>query len=208
MNKKIIKAMFANICAKDDMRPIMGGVHFEKERCYASDGKVLVIFKEGSEKLADKTINIDGGEIEGRYPNVDSVMPSKGNEGAPFQIDFVQLKNACAYHMKKLSSNQNDKVIINDVGFNIRNLFRLLATILTGSNPRKVTFFALDRGHAVKFTAEQLEGLIMPCNYEEADIDIEQEFGDIKTLSYENFINDYVFNSWKKETKTELAWAI
>ena len=57
-------------------------------------------------------------------------------------------------------------------------------------------------------TAEQLEGLIMPCNYEEADIDIEQEFGDIKTLSYENFINDYVFNSWKKETKTELAWAI
>ena len=54
MNKKIIKAMFANICAKDETRPIMGGVHFEKERCYATDGKLLVIFQEGSEKLADK----------------------------------------------------------------------------------------------------------------------------------------------------------
>lgn len=208
MNKKIIKAMFANICAKDDTRPIMGGVHFEKERCYATDGKLLVIFKEGSEKLADKTINLDGNEIEGRFPNVDGVMPSKGKEGNPLQIDFVQLKNACAYHMKKLSSNQNDKVIINEVGFNIRCLFRLLSTVLTVSSPRGITFHIIDRGHAVKFTADQMEGLIMPCHYEEGDIDIEQEFGDIKTLSYENFINDYVFNSWKKETKTELAWAV
>ncbi len=207
MNKKIIKAMFANICAKDEMRPIMCGVHFERERCYASDGHVLVIFKEGSEKLDGKTVNLEGQEIEGRYPNVDSVFPPKDNQGNPFVCDFVQLKNACAYHIKQLSSTQNDRVIINGVGLNVRTLHRLLCTITLLGNPNDIKFFITDPSRAVVIESEQMRSLIMPTLYQEGEIDFETDFGETKTFSYENFINDYVFNCWKKEPKKELEWA-
>ncbi len=207
MNKKIIKAMFANICAKDEMRPIMCGVHFERERCYASDGHVLVIFKEGSEKLDGKTVNLEGQEIEGRYPNVDSVFPPKDNQGNPFVCDFVQLKNACAYHIKQLSSTQNDRVIINGVGLNVRTLHRLLCTITLLGNPNDIKFFITDPSRAVVVESEQMRSLIMPTLYQEGEIDFETDFGETKTFSYENFINDYVFNCWKKEPKKELEWA-
>lgn len=207
MNKKIIKAMFANICSKEEMRPIMCGVHFERERCYASDGHVLVIFKEGSEKLDGKTVNLEGQEIEGRYPNVDSVFPPKDNQGNPFVCDFVQLKNACAYHIKQLSSTQNDRVIINGVGLNVRTLHRLLCTITLLGNPNDIKFFITDPSRAVVIESEQMRSLIMPTLYQEGEIDFETDFGETKTFSYENFINDYVFNCWKKEPKKELEWA-
>ena len=54
MEKKIVQALFANICAKDELRPIMNGVHFESERCYASDGHVLVFMKKESRSLTEK----------------------------------------------------------------------------------------------------------------------------------------------------------
>ena len=206
MNKKIIKAMFQNICSKDEMRPVMGGVHFERERCYASDGHVLVIYKEGSEKLDGKTLTVDGQEIEGRYPNVDSVFPAKGNEGNPFTCDFVQLKNACAYHLKQLSSTEHDRVVINGVGFNVRCLHRLLCTITLIGDPNHIKFFSKDASHAVVIESDQMRSLIMPSLYQEYEIDFETDFGETKTISYESFINNYVFNSWKKQPKDELAW--
>ena len=44
--------------------------------------------------------------------------------------------------------------------------------------------------------------------YNEKDIDAESEFNETCTVySYENFINDYVFNSWKDEVpKKVLSW--
>lgn len=207
MNKKVIKAMFVNICSKDEARPIMGGVHFERERCYASDGHVLVIFKEGSEKLDGQTVDLEGNEIQGRYPNVDSVFPPKDNQGNPFTCDFVQLKNACAYHLKQLSSTEHDRVIINEVGFNVRTLHRLLCTITLIGNPNNIKFFMIDRSRAVVIESDQMRSLIMPTLYQDGDIDFETDFGETRTYSYENFINDYVFNCWKKEPKKELEWA-
>jgi hypothetical protein len=207
MNKKVIKSMFQNICSKDEMRPIMGGVHFEKERCYASDGHILVIFKEGSAKLEGKTISLDGQEIEGRYPNVDSVMPSKENQGESFVVDFVQLKNACNYHIRQMSASEHDKVVINNVGLNIRTLHRLLCTLTVVGDPHNIKFFSIDKSHAVTVESDQMKGLIMPTLFEDGDIDYETEFGESKTFSYENFINDYVFNSWRKQPKVEMAWA-
>ena len=207
MNKKVIKALFANICAKDVNRPIMGGVHFEKERCYASDGHILVIFNEGSEKLDGKTINLEGNEIVGRYPNVDSVFPPKDNQGEQVSIDFVQLKNACAYHLKQLSATEHDRVIINEVGFNIRSLHRVLCTVTLVGDAKNIKFFCKDKNHAVVVEGDQMRGLIMPTLYNEGEIDFDTDFGETKTYSYENFINDYVFNCWKKQPKTELAWA-
>ena len=91
MDKKIIKAMFDNICAKDELRPIMNGIHFEESRCYASDGHILIIYNEGVPRLKDKTILLEGMEIDGRYPNVDSVLPSKNAKYTEMQIDVEQL---------------------------------------------------------------------------------------------------------------------
>lgn len=207
MNKKVIKSMFQNICSKDEMRPLMGGVHFEKERCYASDGHVLVIFKEGSEKLDGKTISVDGQEIQGRYPNVDSVIPTKENQGEAYRFDFIQLKNACAYHMKQLSYSEHDKVVINEAGLNIRTLYRLLSTITLIGDPKNIQFHIKNKDMAVMVTGDNFKGLIMPSLYREDEVDAEREFGDTKTLSYENFINNYVFNAWKKnQPKDEMSW--
>lgn len=206
MNKKVIKAMFANICDKSELRPVMNGVHFEKERCYASDGHVLVIFKEGSEKFEGKTMSIDGEEIEGRYPNIDNVFPPKEQQGEPFKTDFVQLKNACAYHIRLLSSCDADQVIVNGISFNVRTLNRILNTIMMVGDPKNIVFYCIDKSHAVVIESDQMRSLIMPCLYEETEIDFEGDFGDKKVMSYENFINDYVFNSWKKQPKNELQW--
>lgn len=210
MNKKVIKAMFDNICSKEELRPIMTGIHFEKERTYASDGHLLVIFKEGSLELDGKTMSSNGREIEGRYPNVDSVFPTKEMRGNEFTLDVVQLKKACAYHIRQLSSTQNDRVVINGTAYNIRCLFRLLNTITAVGDPTNIKFYNKDKDRATVVVSDQMQSLIMPVIYEESEVDyVQNDFADTKTISYENFINDYVFNSWKKkQPKDELAWAI
>ena len=73
-----------------------------------------------------------------------------------------------------------------------------------------MTFTAKDRSHAVVVeNGKILRCLIMPTLYIDEHVDAEAELGESVVLSYENFINDYVFNSWKKpKAKEELAWAI
>lgn len=209
MNKKVIKALFANICSKDETRRIMNGVHFEQERVYATDGRLLVIFNEGSKALEGKTMSAEGQEIEGKYPNVDSVFPTKENQGEEFALDVVQLKNACSYHIKQLSATENDKVVINGVGYNIRLLFRLLCTITSVGNPKNVKFYSKGCQYATMVVSDQMKSIIMPARFEESEIDdVQTEFMDTKTISYENLINDFVFNGWKKQPKQELAWAV
>jgi len=208
MDKKVIQMMFTNICSTDELRPLMRGVHFEKERCYASDGHILLIYKEGSEKLDGKTMGADGEEICGRYPNVDSVFPSKENRGAKFVTDFVQLKNACTYHMRKMSANPNDVVVIEGVGYNIRQLARLLGTIMLIGDSHKIQFFHNGAERAVTVLSDKVQSLIMPTLYRPEDIDRPKEdIADVEYLSFENLINNYVFNSWKKPAPKEaLAW--
>lgn len=209
MNKKVIKALFANVCSKDETRKIMNGVHFEQERMYATDGRLLVIFNEGSKELDGKTMSVEGEEIMGVFPKVDSVFPSKENRGQEFTLDVIQLKNACAYHLKQLSATQHDKVVINGVGYNVQVLFHLLSTITTVGDPKNVKFYNKGPEFATVVISDQMKSLIMPARFEEDAIDyIPTDFDDVKTFSYENFINDYVFNSWKKKPKQELAWAV
>lgn len=206
MDKKIIKAMFDNICAKDELRPIMNGIHFEESRCYASDGHILIIYNEGVPRLKDKTILLEGMEINGRYPNVDSVLPSKNAKYTEMQIDVEQLKNACIWHSKKPSAMDVDRVVICDVGLNVNTLLRFLKTVsLFG---KEQTFCFYDKLKSVLVEGENFKGIIMPMEYNEKDIDAESEFNETCTVySYENFINDYVFNSWKDEVpKKVLSW--
>ena len=206
MDKKIIKSMFDNICAKDVLRPIMNGIHFEESRCYASDGHILIIYNESVPRLKDKTILLEGMEIDGRYPNVDSVLPSKNAKYTEMQIDVEQLKNACIWHSKKPSAMDIDRVVICDVGLNVNTLLRFLKTVsLFG---KEQTFAFYDRLKSVLVEGENFKGIIMPMEYNEKDIDAESEFNETCTVySYENFINDYVFNSWKDESpKKVLSW--
>lgn len=206
MDKKIIKSMFDNICAKDELRPIMNGIHFEESRCYASDGHILIIYNESVPRLKDKTILLEGMEIDGRYPNVDSVLPSQNAKYTEMQIDVEQLKNACIWHSKKPSAMDIDRVVICDVGLNVNTLLRFLKTVsLFG---KEQTFAFYDRLKSVLVEGENFKGIIMPMEYNEKDIDAESEFNETCTVySYENFINDYVFNSWKDEVpKKVLSW--
>lgn len=206
MDKKIIKSMFDNICAKDVLRPIMNGIHFEENRCYASDGHVLIIYNESVPRLKDKTILLEGMEIDGKYPNVDSVFPSENAKHTEMQIDVEQLKNACIWHSKKPSAMDVDRVVICGVGLNVNTLLRFLKTVsLFG---KEQTFYFYDRLKSVLVDGENFKGIIMPMEYNEKDIDAESEFNETCTVySYENFINDYVFNSWKDEApKKVLSW--
>lgn len=206
MDKKIIKSMFDNICAKDVLRPIMNGIHFEENRCYASDGHILIIYNESVPRLKDKTILLEGMEIDGRYPNVDSVLPSENAKHTEMQIDVEQLKNACIWHSKKPSAMDVDLVVICGVGLNVNTLLRFLKTVsLFG---KEQTFAFYDRLKSVLVEGENFKGIIMPMEYNEKDIDAESEFNETCTVySYENFINDYVFNSWKDEaSKKVLNW--
>lgn len=206
MDKKIIKSMFDNICAKDVLRPIMNGIHFEENRCYASDGHILIIYNESVPRLKDKTILLEGMEIDGRYPNVDSVLPSENAKHTEIQIDVEQLKNACIWHSKKPSAMDVDRVVICGVGLNVNTLLRFLKTVsLFG---KEHTFAFYDRLKSVLVEGENFKGIIMPMEYNEKDIDAESEFNETCTVySYENFINDYVFNSWKDEaSKKVLNW--
>lgn len=206
MDKKIIKSMFDNICAKDVLRPIMNGIHFEENRCYASDGHILIIYNESVPRLKDKTILLEGMEIDERYPNVDSVFPSENAKHTEMQIDVEQLKNACIWHSKKPSAMDVDRVVICGVGLNVNTLLRFLKTVsLFG---KEQTFAFYDRLKSVLVEGENFKGIIMPMEYNEKDIDAESEFNETCTVySYENFINDYVFNSWKDEApKKVLSW--
>lgn len=206
MDKKIIKSMFDNICAKDVLRPIMNGIHFEENRCYASDGHILIIYNESVPRLKDKTILLEGMEIDGRYPNVDSVLPSENAKHTEMQIDVEQLKNACIWHSKKPSAMDVDRVVICGVGLNVNTLLRFLKTVsLFG---KEQTFAFYDRLKSVLVEGDNFKGIIMPMEYNEKDIDAESEFNETCTVySYENFINDYVFNSWKDEaSKKVLNW--
>lgn len=206
MDKKIIKSMFDNICAKDELRLIMNGIHFEESRCYASDGHVLIIYNESVPRLKDKTILLEGMEIDGKYPNVDSVLPSENAKHTEMQIDVEQLKNACIWHSKKPSAMDVDRVVICGVGLNVNTLLRFLKTVsLFG---KEQTFAFYDRLKSVLVEGENFKGIIMPMEYNEKDIDTESEFNETCTVySYENFINDYVFNSWKDEApKKVLSW--
>ena len=206
MDKKIIKSMFDNICAKDVLKPIMNGIHFEENRCYASDGHILIIYNESVPRLKDKTILLEGMEIDERYPNVDSVLPSENAKHTEMQIDVEQLKNACIWHSKKPSAMDVDRVVICGVGLNVNTLLRFLKTVsLFG---KEQTFAFYDRLKSVLVEGENFKGIIMPMEYNEKDIDAESKFNETCTVySYENFINDYVFNSWKDEApKKVLSW--
>lgn len=207
IDKKIIKAIYAYVVAHDELRPVMNGIHFEEERCYGSDGHLLVVYKAGSKELNDKTVAATGETIDGRYPNVDSVIP-KEREEYPHRIDLKELYAACQYHMKKEDANEHDRVLIAHKGFNVRTLYKLLSVFAAGGQLSKATIYKSDPDRATVIESKLLTAIIMPVLVEgEGLVDNEREEGESQIMSYENFINDYAFNHWRKpEQKGDMDW--
>lgn len=204
--KKVIRSLYSNVCSKDDLRSQLCGVHFEKERCYATDSKILVVFHEGSEKWDGKTVSLNGEELEGRYPNVDAVIPKNVLEGP--RIDLNQLLMACKWHLQKEDSQDMDAIVINHKSFSIRNLMRLLTVVQSAGELEEAVLMGYEPNRSSVLKSPSLTCLLMPMIFSESDVDAERmEEGASMCMSYEAFINDYVFNSWKpKAQKDELSW--
>ena len=85
---------------------------------------------------------------------------------------------------------------------------RLCNVLLVAGDPHKIKFYNSEPNRCSVLIGTKLKCIIMPMQFEEGDIDTEREGeGYTQTYSYENFINDYVFNSWRKQEKPQsLSW--
>lgn len=207
MNKKVIKAMYDYIVSKDDKNPILAGVHFEKERCYASDTRLLAIYNYGNEKFADQTISANGKPIKGKYPPVDRIFPKKLPE--PISVDFPQLRSACSWWTKQSGHHPEDAVVLGGAAFNIRLLSRLLYLFSLTGELGSLSFYIKDNTNPTFAMSDSLKTVIMPFNLQdESMVDEERLEGTSCVVSYANLINTYAIESNRpKEKKTEpMSW--
>ena len=206
MDKKILKAIYANVVAKDDLRPVMNGVCFEEERCYGSDGHLWVIYNQGNKQFAGKIVAQNGEIIDGKYPNIDGVIP-KEREEYPHRIDLRELYNACVYHSRKPDATPDDRVSILHKTFVVRSLVKLLAVYAASGELSKAVIYKSGQEKPTIIESKLITGMIMPTMHDESVIDQSSQVGEGIVMSYENLINDYAFNSWKKsESKEDLDW--
>lgn len=208
MDKKIVKAMYTNIVGKEEVPPIMKGVHFEKGRCYATDSHILVVYKEGNSKLDGKTIDLSGTELSGRYPNIDSVIPKDTSlQKFGSRIDLEQMQKACSWHLRQAGSTKNDAVVIEGICYNINLLNKVLNVFFAANELKNATMHKNDKTRPSVIKSKNIDAVIMPVTYSESSVDEERKPEGSVIRSYENFINTYVFEGWKKApVVAELSW--
>ena len=206
MDKKVIKQMYADIVSRDCIRPMMMGVHFEADRCYASDTHILVIYNQGSEAHAGKTLNVEGVEIQGIYPQVERVIPKEMPEG-PLSIDLNQLHKALKWHRRQSNSNIDDCIAFGESIYSIDFLFKTLNIFSVAGELGECKFYLNAPGRPAKLESSSITAMVMPRCGEEADIDGAREEGSAVILAFETVVNNYAFNGWKpQEKKSALAW--
>lgn len=200
MDKQIIKALYG-VASKDKVKPILNGVHFEEQRCYATDTHLLVVYNEGSEKHAGKTLSITGEEIKGKYPPVDKVIPKKLTN--PLTLNFGQLQRACAWWGKQSDHHIEDKVVLRSTCLNIAYLQKLLSLFVLTHETREMTLYLnADKSRPIVAVSNSFRALLMPCQYAEDSVDDERPSEDCSvTVSYENLINTYAIESAKPKEK-------
>lgn len=204
MDKQIIKAIYANAVSRENIRPLMTGIHFEKDRCYASDTHILVVYKEGSKEYDGQTISITGEPIKGIYPNIDRVIPKAGLRNV--DIDLEQLHRACQWYMRSDFGTPDDEVLIENVALKVSNIYRLLNIFKVGKQLMKTKFYVVDPSRPVVFKNSLFTGIIMPCSVNMEFVDMEPTPEDRRTISYAYLINTYVFEGWKKKEDDRLSW--
>ena len=205
MNKKIIKAMFSYAVNKDDLRPMMKGIHFAEDVCVASDTHVLVVYNETKPELVGKTVLVDGEEVKGKYPDFKRVMPKK--VGKPVNVDWKQVYNALKWYKRQPDFNTNDKVCIGGCHLSMVYLLNLLEVYKAAEDLFFISASTYEPARPLLLKSEQLTSIMMPCQPEEDRVDMIRQDCESIVMSYENFILTYATESNKpKEVVEEMAW--
>lgn len=207
MNKKVLKAMYSDICSKDLFRLQMTGVHFEEEECVASDTHILAVYRQGSKRYATKTISIDGVEINGNYPDYKRVLPKEMARG-PLPIDLNQLLKATQWHRRQPANHTDDTIVIDNSAFRVANVAKVLNLINIAGELGEAKFYLGDDGsRPCKIESPSITAIIMPVSFIPASVDAPREAECMAFVSYETVVNNYAFNSWRKpEPKEEMSW--
>lgn len=207
MNKKVLKAMYKDICSKDSFRPQMTGVHFEADECVASDTCILVVYRQGSKRYATKTISIDGAEINGNYPDYKRVVPKEmARESLP--IDLKQLLKAAQWHRRQSANHTDDAIVIDNCAYRVASVAKVLSLINTAGELEEAKFYLGDDcSRPCKLESPSITAIIMPVRFSPASIDTTREGDCMMFVSYESVVNNFAFNSWRKPMpKEEMPW--
>lgn len=204
MDKQIIQAIYANAVSRESIRPLMTGIHFEKNRCYASDTHILIVYNQGSEELEGKTINVNGEQIKGNYPNIERVIPKNNLKNV--NIDLDQLHRACQWYMRSDFGTPDDEVLIEDVAVKVSMIYRLLNIFKVGKTLKNTKFYVTDPTRPVVFKNAMFTGIIMPCSVNIEFVDMDPLPDERRTISYANLINTFAFEGWKKPETDRLSW--
>ena len=208
MNKKVIKAMYSYAVGKDDIRPLMQGIHFSEEECVATDTHVLVVYKETKPELVGKTILITGEPAangKGKYPDYKRVLPKKS--GNPVNVNWKQVYNALKWYKKQPDFNEKDRVCIGGCHLSMVYLLNVLEVYNAAGDLFYIKASTSEPARPILLESEQLTSIIMPCTPEEDKIDLQRLECESVVMSYENFILTYATESTKpKEKVEEMAW--
>ena len=208
MNKKIVKALFSGVVAKDSVRPLLQGVHFTEEECVATDTRVLVVYKETNPALAGRTILPDGSDAnegKGQYPNWTRVFPKA--KGTTISIDWRQLNRALKWMTRQPDKQEYDRVVVGEMYLSMAILVKLLSVFEAAGELGSIVATSYDPARPMKLESESLKGIIMPTVPEPEKVDAPREDTGSIVMSYANLINTFAIESTKpKEAKVEMAW--
>lgn len=205
MNKKIVKALFSYAVSKEQIRPIMQGVHFENDVCVASDTHVLVVYKASNPVLAGTTKLEDGTDIKGTYPPFKRVIPKKA--GTPVNYNWSQVYKAIKWFKKQEGYNPNDMMVVGEAHVSMAVLLNALEVFNVAGDLSFLKVSVIDPSRPILLESDQLTAIVMPCVIEPERVDLERIDCESVVVSYANLINTYAIESAKpKEIKVEMAW--
>lgn len=205
MNKKIVKALFSYAVSKEQIRPIMQGVHFEEDVCVATDTHVLVVYKASNPALAGTTKLEDGTDIKGTFPAFKRVIPKKA--GTPVNYNWSQVYRAIKWFKKQEGYNPNDRLVIGSCHVAMSILLNALEVFNAAGDLGFMKVSVIDPARPILLESEQLTAIVMPCKFEPEKVDLERQDCESVVVSYANLINTYAIESAKpKEAKVEMAW--
>ena len=200
--------MFSNIVSKDQVRPVLTGIFFDQDCCVATDTHVLMVYKATSPTYSGKIVSVAGEIINGQFPNYKRVFPSKESlKELPFRLDLRQLQKALAWFTRMPGFHDQDMVIINGKGLNIKSLNSLLTTISLSDDLAKAQMLESTPSAPAVIKSPNFDALLMPMITDYSKVDAERQEECPVQLSLENLINMFVFEGWKaREIPDPMAW--
>lgn len=205
MNKKIVKALFSYAVSKEQIRPIMQGVHFEEDVCVATDTHVLVVYKASNPALAGTTKREDGTDIKGQFPAFKRVIPK--SKGKPVNFNWSQVYKAIKWFKKQEGYNPQDKLAVGEAQVTMEILLSALEVFNAAGDLSFIKASEFGPSRPILLESDQLTAIAMPCEANPEKVDLERVDCESVIVSYANLINTYAIESAKpKEVKVEMAW--